>query len=270
MKYALANGIRREAQPGISGECAGCGSSMVAKCGEVKIWHWSHKGTRTCDPWWENETEWHRSWKQHFPESWQEIVHTSDSGERHIADVKTEQGWVLEFQYSHIKPEERRSRNYFYQKIVWVVNGSRKKLAHKQFLKGLDEGHSIGTNPPIRAIYIGLCAPIKEWSGSSVPVFFDFGEDDRLWCLIPYELDDMYAYVVPFARTAFIELHRGDTKKMNPDFASCLTELVNAISNYKQRHRQSMEYESLRGLMSTRLSNFQRIAARRNRFRGRL
>jgi hypothetical protein len=42
--------------------------------------------------------------------SWQEIVHRSDSGEKHIADVKTDHGWVIEFQHSYLNPEERRSR----------------------------------------------------------------------------------------------------------------------------------------------------------------
>ena len=113
MKFALAHGQRQEAQPNLSGECPGCGRPMVARCGEVRVRHWAHKGRRHCDPWWENETEWHRGWKDRFPADWQEIVHPDGDGERHIADVKTGDGWVIEFQHSYIKPEERRSREAF-------------------------------------------------------------------------------------------------------------------------------------------------------------
>ena len=97
---------------------------MIAKCGEIKIWHWAHKSRRHCDHWWENETEWHRAWKGLFPDHWQEVVQEDENGVRHIADVKTDQGWVIEFQHSLIKPEERRSRDAFYSKLVWLVDRS--------------------------------------------------------------------------------------------------------------------------------------------------
>ncbi|WP_425595275.1 competence protein CoiA family protein [Pseudophaeobacter arcticus] len=41
------------------GECPYCGSEMIARCGQVKVHHWAHKSTENCDPWWENETNWH-------------------------------------------------------------------------------------------------------------------------------------------------------------------------------------------------------------------
>src|SRR5579872_4564917 len=103
-KFALVEGQRQEAQPGLTGKCQFCEKPMVAKCGKTRIKHWAHIGKRTCDLWWENETEWHRAWKGHFPAEWQEIVHQAQNGEKHIADVKTDLGWVLEFQHSYIKP----------------------------------------------------------------------------------------------------------------------------------------------------------------------
>lgn len=128
MKFALVNGEKVEATKGAKGVCSSCGSELIAKCGEVKVNHWAHKGNRNCDPWWENETEWHRSWKNNFPKEWQEVVHFDEtSGEKHIADVKTAEEWVLEFQFSLIKPDERRSRNKFYGNLAWVVNGVRRK-----------------------------------------------------------------------------------------------------------------------------------------------
>ena len=110
MKLADIEGNDREAQPGLTGKCRDCGHAMVAKCGQHRVWHWAHRKSKDCDPWWEQETEWHRSWKNQFPVAWQEIGHTAQSGERHRADVKTETGLVLEFQYSALSVAERVSR----------------------------------------------------------------------------------------------------------------------------------------------------------------
>ncbi len=152
MKYALVCGKKTEASKGAKGVCPSCGSELIAKCGQVKVNHWAHKGTRNCDPWWENETEWHREWKGHFPTDWQEVVHKSDTGEKHIADVKTEQGWVLEFQHSFLNPEERLSRNTFYPKLVWVVDGLRRQRDQQQFQKILEESAVINQKPLIRKV----------------------------------------------------------------------------------------------------------------------
>lgn len=101
-----------------------CGAAAIAKCGEKVVWHWAHAGQRHCDPWWENETEWHRSWKQCFPEEQREIVMFAPDGEKHIADVRTPNGMVVEFQNSPMAPEELRSREQFYGKMLWVVNAA--------------------------------------------------------------------------------------------------------------------------------------------------
>ncbi|MGH9440295.1 MAG: competence protein CoiA family protein [Terriglobia bacterium] len=101
MRYALVNGLKVEPAPSLSGQCSSCGAVMVAKCGQHKLWHWAHKSRVHCDPWWEPETDWHRAWKNHFPPEWQEVVHFDPaSHEKHVADVKTVAGKVIEFQHS--------------------------------------------------------------------------------------------------------------------------------------------------------------------------
>lgn len=88
MKFALIAIIRTEATKGGKGICPICGPELIAKCGSLKINHWAHKAIRNCDPWWENETEWHRQWKSNFPDKWQEvIIHDEQTSEKHIADV---------------------------------------------------------------------------------------------------------------------------------------------------------------------------------------
>jgi len=126
MQYSLVNGERLPPFPKGKGTCAVCGADTHAKCGEVKIWHWAHRSKMECDPWWENETEWHRRWKEQFPESFREIVHTCDvTGEKHQADIKTSHNVVVEVQNSPISLEELCSREQFYKNMVWIVNGEK-------------------------------------------------------------------------------------------------------------------------------------------------
>ena len=215
MKYALINNQKIEATQGAKGFCPSCKSELIAKCGTLKVNHWSHKGNRNCDQWWENETEWHRSWKNNFPTAWQEVVHFDESGEKHIADVKTQSGWTLEFQHSFLKSEERLSRNTFYKKLVWVVDGTRRKTDKKQFQKILEESRRLPISTPIIEVHFpDECRLLNEWHNSESLVFFDFQETEdteqsMLWFLFPKTLSNS-AYLSPFSRTNFIELFNND------------------------------------------------------------
>jgi len=215
MKFALINGDKAEATKAARGFCPSCGSELIARCGEVKVNHWAHKGNRNCDPWWENETDWHRSWKGKFPMEWQEVVHFDKSGEKHIADVKTESGCVLEFQHSYLNPEERRSRNAFYSNLVWVVDGARRKTDKSQFLRILDESTTVIREPLIKRVHFSdECRLLKEWNDSNALVFFDFQEEkdteqSDLWFLFP-KISSGDVYLSPFSRVRFIELHNNN------------------------------------------------------------
>jgi competence protein CoiA len=226
MKFSLVNGQRHEAQPNLSGKCPVCDQPTVAKCGEVKIWHWAHKGRRTCDPWWENETDWHRAWKGEFPEDWQEVVHRADSGEKHIADVKTDQGWVIEFQHSFLTPEERRSRDAFYPKLVWVVDGSRRKRDAEQFRMAFLRGAPIGSNPHLRTVLSDECSILREWVSGNSLVFIDFGVGPTISVILRRSLNGR-ADVASFARCDFIEIYRDGTTQKAREFE----ELLNSLRN---------------------------------------
>ena len=192
---------------------------MVAKCGEVRVWHWAHNGRLLCDPWWENETKWHRDWKDQFPADWQEIVHTAGDGERHIADVKTGDGWVIEFQHSHIKPEERRSREAFYGKLIWVVDGRRRTRDEAQLVNALNEGLSVGA---WRRVSSDTCVLLREWAASNAPIFVDFGGEVLCW--ISSRSTDRSTYIAPYPRAQFIESHRGGTTELARKFDKLVNE----------------------------------------------
>jgi hypothetical protein len=213
MKTAYVNGKRSEAIKGVKGQCIFCGSEMTPKCGEERMNHWAHKGKHKCDPWWDNETEWHRSWKSNFPGEWQEVIHTDEeTGEKHIADIKTDSEWVIEFQHSPIKPEERQARNQFYEKLVWIVDGTRTKRDKLKFNTLLDEYSIKSIDPRFKHIMApDDCNLLKKWHDSNTLVFIDFNDvDDEnksiLWFLFPRVIS-REAYLWPLPKDKFISLH---------------------------------------------------------------
>ncbi|NKK36811.1 hypothetical protein GFL72_19525 [Rhizobium leguminosarum bv. viciae] len=176
MKFALVDGIRQEATTGVRGTCPGCGSPMIAKCGLKRLHHWAHASTVVCDRWWEAETEWHRAWKNLFPAEWQEIRHVAIDSEIHIADVKTASGTVVEFQHSAITPQERVSREAFYNVMVWIVDGARLKRDLPSFRDALTYAPSADTEARGWLLSDRTTEIVERWRGGSRPVFVDFGD----------------------------------------------------------------------------------------------
>lgn len=260
MKYALVNNARMEAYPGASGgTCPVCGCRVIAKCGDSKISHWAHYGVRTCDPWWENETEWHRNWKNFFPRDWQEFIQHDDSGEKHIADVKTCNGWVIEFQHSYLDPEERRVRGSFYKNLVWVVDGTRRTLDSKQFFRAIEESLCLTKSPHvIQEVFINDSRLLKEWSSTDLPVLFDFRDESKLWLLLP-EKTDRWVYVTIIPKADFINIHNEANNSQDDGFGKILNNFKKVILRehlYREereelalRSRQYREQHPLESLM---------------------
>jgi hypothetical protein len=217
MRFALLNHERIEAIKGAKGVCPCCGNDLVAKCGEVYIHYWAHK--KKCDDyWWENETEWHRNWKNKFPKEWQERIQYDESGEKHIADVKTSSGWTIEFQHSGIAREERDSRDYFYNKLIWIVDGTRRKTDIERFVSLFFNARTISNEPFILRILKSY--PLErvrlnqEWGDSKSLVLFDFGKSEvryfdeyssnkDLWLIYPSK---DRTYLTSFPKDSFIEM----------------------------------------------------------------
>lgn len=211
MKYALVNGFREEATRSARGECPACGSEMIAKIYKDRVDHWAHKSMVNCDRWWENETIWHRQWKNCFDNEWQEIVHKDHvTGKFHIADVKTPHGWVIEFQHSPISDEERAIRSKFYNLIAWVVDGKRRKTDLKQLSSLLSTSIRLNTKQVTYAVDPNhKNRLLTEWHNGDSLVFFDYGQVDNsgqriLWFVLP-TLDPKVATNPGFANDIFIK-----------------------------------------------------------------
>lgn len=186
---------------------------MVAKCGTRVVWHWAHKGER-CDGWWEPETTWHRGWKDQFPVEWQETVCEDGNGERHIADVLTSHGLVIEFQHSPLPAREQMAREAFYRNMVWVVDGAQSAKDIASFRSSRDHFYKT----PLDGLFLcnnpGACFP-GPWLGAGVIVVFDFGGDlatqcvkslkDNVWCLFPGHFGGR-VLVAPLPRAEFIRM----------------------------------------------------------------
>lgn len=203
MRFAISDQTRIEATPQARGTCPGCGAELVAKCGNVKVWHWAHKGQRHCDPWWENETEWHRAWKNNFPTDWQEIPTRDPKGELHIADIRTPHGLVVEFQHSHLKADEALQRTAFHQNIIWVVDAMRRKTDASQFMRAKHEGIRHDTKDGVvDQLWLYSARLLKEWTKVGVITAFDFGAE-KVWLLRRVHSDWIYGFEYP--KTKLIE-----------------------------------------------------------------
>jgi competence CoiA-like predicted nuclease len=56
-KRAVASGERSV--------CPECGEEIVGKCGEIRVWHWSHLKTGECS-YGKGKGEWHLKWQDWF------------------------------------------------------------------------------------------------------------------------------------------------------------------------------------------------------------
>lgn len=181
MLRALVNGIEVLAEPKQRGLCKFCSGEMTSVCSEngYKVNHWRHLAVTNCDPWSEGETQWHLNWKSQFPKHTNEIIMYDEiTGEKHIADVLTDDGIVIEFQNSPISQSEINSRIAFYKKMIWVVNGSASHSLETYFFMEMKK-----LNPEALLMEFSYWSTSKffvKWNDSKGNVFIDFASQPNL------------------------------------------------------------------------------------------
>lgn len=154
MNIAIKNNTRIEAAPNEMATCPTCGSDVVSKCGNIKVWHWAHKSI-DCDHWSEPESRWHKEWKNKFPFDWQEVVMG-----KHRADIKTPTS-VIEVQASSISPQDILDRESFYGDMLWILKGEDFEDNFELRRKG--------------SIYTFRWKhPRKAWWNADKPIYIDF------------------------------------------------------------------------------------------------
>lgn len=185
MFYALLNGVRVEPEKGLEGAvCPFCRQPVIARCGEERVKHWSHRSVIDCDPWLEAETEWHRRWKNLFGDM-QEQMH-ENGGARHMADVKTTDGTIVEFRHNAISREGCATREAFFGKTMfWVVDCAR----NGRLTERLNENrYRLRTSNVLGCLMQSTrepekCFP-KVWTESRRFVFLDYGMPELI-CIFP-------------------------------------------------------------------------------------
>lgn len=156
--YAIKDGSRVQANPNEKAVCPLCSGDVTSKCGSIKVWHWAHLADLDCDDFKESESEWHRRWKEKFPEECREVL-IKKWGNLHYADVKTG-NTVIEFQNSSISYEKIREREKFYWDMAWVFNCQDSVDRIKR------SGYSIE-----------WFAPKRNFTYCKKPVYLDFGKE---------------------------------------------------------------------------------------------
>lgn len=215
MRIALIEGQRREPEPGLRATCQCCDNTVIAKCGPIRVHHWAHKAGIICPYDRDPETQWHLNWKANFPLDWQEQRFVSAQGEIHIADLYVPVGQCLaaEIQHSPITPAERASREQFYGRLMWIVDGTRRERDWSKFHEEWLRGEPSPGNAFRRLIRGGHCPLLRDWQDSKKPVFFDFGHN-FIWGLAPLRQDGRLI-VGPTTKTALVAaIQKGEFPKM--------------------------------------------------------
>ena len=229
MQYALVNDEKVEATPKSIGKCQVCDKVVFSKCGDINIWHWSHRKNESCDGWYEPETEWHRNWKSIFGKEYSEIVIQYD-GIKHIADIFTNSKIVIELQNSPIQSQVIRKRESFYgEKMLWILNGSpfdeNITVNCDKFLNSLVKTPKGWANIKSGEIIPNIKAeqelkgtfvwswPRKSWSEVQRYIFIDFGGPELFW--VKSGMGTKYGEGQYVSKERFIKKYGGDLSMLS-------------------------------------------------------
>lgn len=189
MLYAIVESDKVEAWPGARGSCPGCRAPVIAKCGEINIWHWAHESGEDCDPWYEPESEWHLNWKGLFPSDQVEVVMAP-----HRADIVTLDKRIVELQHSSLSPEEVRIREAHYGYMAWIIDTS-------EFIDNLEFRRKDYYSDYVRFRWKW---PRKWMFSIQKLLYFDLGEADSLF-LVKSLADEIpcWGYGIHISKTFF-------------------------------------------------------------------
>ncbi len=213
MLFASINGEKVEARPRTVGICPLCDQTVISKCGEINVWHWAHQKDESCDSWYEPETEWHKNWKLSFGRDNCEVI-ISKEGRKHVADVYTQSGVVIELQNSSIQRAivRQRKRNYDERKS-WVLNGEAFKNNFEIYRARIDEDeewvkYGRIDNSSKKKMRFRWSHYRKTWCDVQRHVFIDFGDEDLFW--VKAGMGTKGGEGVYVSKQAFIKKYGGD------------------------------------------------------------
>ena len=267
-RYAIVDGIKtdiRDAKRCQHGICPMCGDELIARKGEVRAHHWWHVRGK-CDDWYQPKGPWHIYWQSKFPVEMQEVpVSRSTEGGlvKHIADIRTGSGLVIEVQYSAIMPAVVKERELFYGKMLWLISKTRfprfAEVSSKwgRFYRcgefdvwGLDGKHQ-------------QCLP-RAWEKSDKFLWLDCHgsmehpeSDEDLVCVVPRAQEDAFRLYTYVSREKFLKMCYDDTfkpfeeellayrDKYRAEFGDAIDKEENAASEKKRKAKLRKEWREL-------------------------
>jgi len=227
MLYAILNNEKIPATPKALAKCPLCQMEVFSKCGEINIWHWSHKKHESCDNWYEPETQWHLNWKEVFGKDRTEIVIIKD-GIKHFADIQSENYVIIELQNSPLKNNAIRQREEFYgERMLWVINGTsfifNFRMYEDSFLKdwmrfqdgyvNLKTGEFQSNIVIKRNIKFEWSYARKSWQDANRPIFIDFGGDSIFRVL--KGMGTSSGIGIKVKKSSFVQKYKGDLSKLH-------------------------------------------------------
>lgn len=110
--------------------CPDCGSPLLARKGEIKVWHWAHppgrSNTSRCE--WA-ETDWHLTWKRAAQQDGWEVEHPiAIDGKRYRLDAfDARSNLIREFVHSlspsYVAKHRALSAEYGRRRVTWIFDG---------------------------------------------------------------------------------------------------------------------------------------------------
>ncbi|WP_438424848.1 competence protein CoiA [Aquimarina macrocephali] len=223
MIWAIVKNEKKEAIPNTEGICPFCNEKVFSKCGDINVWHWAHSKKENCDSWYEPETNWHFHWKMSFGKENTEKIITKE-GKKHIADIKTKKGIVIELQNSPIKKYTIKERENFYgEQMLWLINGEKLKnnltpkrywddKRYEEFIDNTEELVRLIMGPKItkekNGEFFKWKNPRKSWKDVERPVFIDFTGNSLF--MIKEGMGTSQIRGIYYSKETFIKYYGGD------------------------------------------------------------
>lgn len=115
---------------------------------------------------------------------------------------------------------------------MWVVDGLKHKKDKSQLDQFLNYAAPIKKDSSILKLHSFLddCIILEEWSNCGGAVFFDFGIETSMWCLLPKSSKGNY-YMFEYSKKSFIEILMGNLN--GNSFSDLITFLRMSIFAYE-------------------------------------
>ena len=166
-----------------------CNHPEMELCaGTVRHPYFRHKRRSHC--YWHGykETDWHLEWKSHF-DCVEVYMGDDENGSANWADAVVGENFVIEFQHSGMKEEERAAREKYYTEkaggMVWIVDAYKPRYLKRLEKIELSAYTDIPSKEPFRYVLFPEEAFNELWIDRPVGVIFDYGPDKDLFYLLP-------------------------------------------------------------------------------------